>query len=603
MEILIQVMEDRNYLDAQNGKPTTFNLAELSTIPDGTNKKENTLELEDRLKGYIHRGLFRKYLESVSQEHLLRAYDELQHIKSIPPGSQQYKLFQVAAFKRRYLTQNKKTFIQELFVDESLCKAIEQDDTEMLISRGIEVLNLNLNSTIPTYQTSNFFDYQQRFEWYSSKIMSEEDYTKLRVLGQGGFGKVHAIKKNDSGALYALKEMCKVKIVQKKRMNTVMNEARILMTNDHPFLVSLHHVFCNTGYIYMSLDLMLGGELKFHLKRGVQPELDLARFWVASLVSATLWLHNKNVMHRDIKPSNVLMDENGFLRITDFGLSLDISLSERLPSSCCGTPGFIAPEMYLGPHWNKKTRTLKEGASKTASKFFNKTSLSISRTKNKLYPANNAANSRSRKMTAIPNTSDFPRYKNYDMSVDWYALGVTIHQFYAFGKMPFAHSGDKSEARMLKEIIDGNIRWEDQRPPHNGKTENSHLTKEAKDFITRLLHHDPKKRLGANTGEVKNHPFLIGYDWEKLEKKLVVPPFRPNVSQVNAEYQESEYEEVVRSRRSIAKLVTEEDEAKFRKLQFTRVQTFPQEIIGSTLKYEPTVKQQQKTKGEFCCIS
>lgn len=122
------------------------------------------------------------------------------------------------------------------------------------------------------------------------------------------------------------------------------SERRILAQLRHPFIVSLKYAFQSTDKLYLVTEYCKGGELFFHLKRMRSFTLEMAKFYCAELTLALEYLHYNNIIYRDLKPENILLDEEGHIKLADFGLSKDgISLTKTF----CGTPEYIAPEMLL----------------------------------------------------------------------------------------------------------------------------------------------------------------------------------------------------------------------------------------------------------------
>ena len=347
MEVLLQVMEDRNYLDAQAHTPIRYNLDSLPALTSNAQASKHVAgcRLADILESYVLRSVFRQYLVHEKTSHFLLAFEELSYVVTIPCVTLRKRL--LLKFWARYLDESATHYIAQ--VAGNLAKkekfeeifALEEDQYSATFSKLLESLKKLLEAQIPGYATSKFGFHHANYLEHTNKTLTTKEYEKLRKLGEGGFGKVHAIKRSSTGALYAVKEMSIIRIIKKKRMDTVTNEARILRGNEHPFLLNLHHCFADELNIYITIDLMTGGELKFHLARGVEPKKEVAQFWLASLILGIEWLHNKDIIHRDLKPANVLLDKDGFVKIADFGLSLDLTLHKRLPSSCCGTPGYI----------------------------------------------------------------------------------------------------------------------------------------------------------------------------------------------------------------------------------------------------------------------
>jgi serine/threonine kinase 32 len=112
---------------------------------------------------------------------------------------------------------------------------------------------------------------------------------------------------------------------------------------DHPFIVNLRYAFQDDENCFFVLDLMLGGDLRFHLERlGSLPE-DVVKFYVAQLSSAVEFLHENGIMHRDIKPDNILLDERGNAHLTDFNIA--VHFSERKLTGVAGSMAYMAPEI------------------------------------------------------------------------------------------------------------------------------------------------------------------------------------------------------------------------------------------------------------------
>ncbi|KAI8873026.1 kinase-like protein [Ramicandelaber brevisporus] len=170
-------------------------------------------------------------------------------------------------------------------------------------------------------------------------------FNLLRAVGRGSFGKVRIVERRDSKRLYALKYISKVECVQMDALKNVLRERLLLEAIDHPLLVNLRFAFQDDDNMYMCLDLMLGGDLRFHITRRRFVE-GIVRFWIAEVVCALRYLHNHGIVHRDIKPDNLLLDERGHVHITDFNIATKLSPGCLLQSHS-GTYSYMAPEMLL----------------------------------------------------------------------------------------------------------------------------------------------------------------------------------------------------------------------------------------------------------------
>ena len=165
----------------------------------------------------------------------------------------------------------------------------------------------------------------------------------LYVIGKGGFGRVWKIQSKKSKNIYALKEMSKLKIIDKKSEKSINSEREFLSKLHHPFIVNMHYAFQDSENLYLVMDMLSGGDLRYHISRYRKFSEEQTRFFIANMIYALKYIHENNVIHRDIKPENLVLDENGYVRITDFGIA-----KENMPdnsSETSGTPGYMAPEV------------------------------------------------------------------------------------------------------------------------------------------------------------------------------------------------------------------------------------------------------------------
>jgi serine/threonine kinase 32 len=186
------------------------------------------------------------------------------------------------------------------------------------------------NLVNPTAVDKSYFDFQ-------------------RVIGQGGFGKVNAAIKVGTTKCkewFAIKTLGKADIVKNKGAAMVQNERDLLMIVNSPTIVNMHHAFQDDNYCYLVMDLLLGGDLRYHLKHAPNGffEESQARYYVAELILSLEYLHGVHILHRDIKPENVLMDSDGHVRLTDLGIS--VKTAGLLCKNSSGTKVYMAPEVF-----------------------------------------------------------------------------------------------------------------------------------------------------------------------------------------------------------------------------------------------------------------
>lgn len=183
--------------------------------------------------------------------------------------------------------------------------------------------------------------------------LTPDDFELLKVVGKGSFGKVFQVRKKDTGNIYAMKVLKKEQLLKRKQVAHTQTERKVLEEIDNPFIVSLRFAFQTQDKLYMVLDYFTGGELFFHLKSNGRFSEELARFYAAEITLALECLHKHTIVYRDLKPENVLLDEEGHIRLTDFGLSKESISGNTLTHTFCGTPEYLAPEVIHGAGYNK----------------------------------------------------------------------------------------------------------------------------------------------------------------------------------------------------------------------------------------------------------
>jgi len=144
---------------------------------------------------------------------------------------------------------------------------------------------------------------------------------------------------------YALKEMSKVKIIDRRSEKSIKTEREFLSKLRHPFIVNMNCAFQDYENLYLVMDLLTGGDLRYHLCKFRHFSEEETKFFIACLLLGLEYIHSNNIIHRDIKPENLVFDEKGYLRITDFGVAK--IRKEDNSSETSGTPGYMAPEVLM----------------------------------------------------------------------------------------------------------------------------------------------------------------------------------------------------------------------------------------------------------------
>lgn len=308
-----------------------------------------------------------------------------------------------------------------------------------------------------------------------SSHVSLNDFDLLCVVGRGSFGKVMKVRKKDTKEIYAMKVLAKETLIKQNMITYTKQEKAILQGMDHPFVVGLKYAFQTDAKLYLVLDYLSGGEIFFHLSREVKFGVDKVRFYAAELVLAIGYLHTKDIVYRDLKPENVVLDGEGHLKITDFGLAKPEVSSNNPTHTFCGKLFFSILSFFF---------------------FFLciLTYLFCKGTPEYLAP-------------------EIIKGKGYSKSVDWWSLGILIYEMLV-GLPPF-YSENMNE--MYELILKSPLKFP------------TFVPSDAQSLITALLERDEKSRLGSNGDykEVETHRFFGSIDWEKLYARKVTPPFIP----------------------------------------------------------------------------
>jgi serum/glucocorticoid-regulated kinase 2 len=205
-----------------------------------------------------------------------------------------------------------------------------------LRSPNIEQIFVQTKST----STYNMFDKNEL------KKISMQDFNPITVLGRGAFGKVMLCEHKKTKTIFAIKSLNKENIIQKDQIEHTRTEKEILTQINHPFLVKLACAFQTPQKLFFVMPFVKGGELFHHLQSKRRFQEHEVKFFAAQLVQALGYLHSLGFAYRDIKPENILVGEDGYIKLTDFGLSKKLAPGQRT-MTFVGTPDYMAPEILL----------------------------------------------------------------------------------------------------------------------------------------------------------------------------------------------------------------------------------------------------------------
>ncbi|CAN1145674.1 PHOT1 [Linum perenne] len=330
----------------------------------------------------------------------------------------------------------------------------------------------------------------------SGEQIGLKHFRPVKPLGSGDTGSVHLVELCGTGLLFAMKAMDKNVMLNRNKVHRACAEREILEMLDHPFLPALYASFQTKTHICLITDYYAGGELFLLLDRQPLKVLkeDAVRFYAAEVIVALEYLHCQGVIYRDLKPENVLLQSNGHISLTDFDLSC--------LTSCM--PQLLIPS---GNENKKKSRQQQQ--------------------QDPIFMAEPMRASNSFVGTEEYIAPEIISAAGHTSAVDWWALGILVYEM-LYGYTPFR---GKSRQKTFANILHKDLKFPAR----------IQVDVHAKQLMHRLLHRDPKKRLGSREGanEIKRHPFFKGINWA-LVRWMDAPTLEAPVLGSEAENQEAE---------------------------------------------------------------
>ena len=181
---------------------------------------------------------------------------------------------------------------------------------------------------------------------------SLKDFKTLKILGKGSYGKVYLVKNINTNKIYAMKILDKQFLLEKNQITHTKTERIALEKLKHPFIVKLNYAFQDFKNLYFITEFLQGGELFYHLRKKSGFKEKAVKFYMSQVLLALEFMHDNNYIYRDLKPENIMIDKQGNIKLTDFGLSKILKPNETT-YTLCGTAEYLAPEIIFGKGYDK----------------------------------------------------------------------------------------------------------------------------------------------------------------------------------------------------------------------------------------------------------
>ena len=175
--------------------------------------------------------------------------------------------------------------------------------------------------------------------------LSFHDFEKLKVLGKGSFGEVLLVRLKANGKLFAMKILTKKNVKLRHQEVHTKAERDLMVKINCPFIVNIKFAFQDAVNLYIITEFMQGGEMFFHLHNERKFSDEKTKFYIVEIILAIEFLHKNKMLYRDLKPENIMVDANGHIKLTDFGLSKMVKKTKEKAFTICGTPQYLAPEI------------------------------------------------------------------------------------------------------------------------------------------------------------------------------------------------------------------------------------------------------------------
>ncbi|KAM7280524.1 hypothetical protein ACFE04_007658 [Oxalis oulophora] len=307
-----------------------------------------------------------------------------------------------------------------------------------------------------------------------------DDFEQLTVIGKGAFGEVRLCRAKSSGDIYAMKKLKKSEMLSRGQVEHVRSERNLLAEVDSRCIVKLFYSFQDSDCLYLIMEYLPGGDIMTLLMREDILSEDVARFYIAESILAISSIHQHNYVHRDIKPDNLILDRNGHLKLSDFGLCKPLD------------------DKYSAILLEEDEITSQESTSEPEGSWM------MPKEKIQQWKRNRRQLAYSTVGTLDYMAPEVLLKKGYGIECDWWSLGAIMYEMLV-GYPPFCSDDPRITCRKIINYKTC-LKFPDE----------PKISDEAKNLICNLLC-DVESRLGTRgVDELKAHPWFRDVQWEKL---------------------------------------------------------------------------------------
>ena len=399
----------------------------------------------------------------------------------------------VGLMQKKEITISKETKekaeIAKMYIQEKYQKLLEDERKKKEQWDKLVNKMKDMNLTQPEQQMikQDIFHQEAQFHREKRTKLSPKDFKPINIIGRGAFGEVRLCRWYEKDELVAIKKMKKSDMIKKNQIQHIRAERDVLAQSNIPWIVDQKCSFHDENHLYLVMEYLPGGDLMSLLMRKDILSEEEGRFYMAQSVLSVEAVHKVNYVHRDLKPDNILIDVNGHIKLSDFGLCKYYETGKHRQFPISDKRDVPQNELYSAIGHGEK-------------KQINK-------------------NKRQRIVSQV-GTPDYiaPEVfgkEGYTETVDWWSLGAILFEMLV-GYPPFFA---ENPSATCKKVLD----WRNSFViPKEAR-----LSREATDLLKRLIC-DHNQRLGINgVEELKAHPFFRGVNWDNIRDTVA-----PNIPQL-----------------------------------------------------------------------